>query len=489
MKHKRLTGLLFFLLLFLAYSHPVSAATPVGSHGRLSVKGTQLKDAKGKAFQLKGVSTHGIAWYPEYISKEAFRELRDKWGVNTIRLAMYTAEYNGYCTGGSANRKALKKQIDAGVKAATDLGMYVIIDWHILSDGNPNTHKKQAVSFFKEMARKYKKHKNVIYEICNEPNGGVSWAKIRSYAQTVIKAIRKIDKRNVILVGTPNWSQDVEIAAKSPIKKYKNIMYTLHFYANTHRESYRAKAAAAIRKGLPLFVSEFGICDASGNGGVNEKEANAWIKFLDSHRISYVAWNLSNKNETSSLISSGCRKKTGWAYGDLSASGKWLVRTYKGSLAGKTPDKPETPDIETPKPETPDSETSDSETPDNETPNTETPNPETPAVSNVCRVSVKAVNKWKSGKRYFTQYKVTIKNPAGTEADWSKVQIRFRYAVKKSDGWNGSYTCKKKTMTISPLSWNQKIPAKGEVTDIGFIVSSKKKKNRILAKNVMVQRK
>lgn len=223
-----LAAILFFIILLPCR---VSAATPLSAHGRLSVKGTNLVDAKGRVFQMKGVSTHGLSWFPEYVSKEAFQNLRDSWGANAVRLAMYTAEYNGYCTGNAGNRKALKKLIHTGVEAASDLGMYVIIDWHILSDGNPNTYKKESLAFFKEMAKKYKAYKNVIYEICNEPNGGTDWGQIKSYAETVIKEIRKIDKNAVILVGTPNWSQDVDIAAANPLKGYKNIMYTLHFYA------------------------------------------------------------------------------------------------------------------------------------------------------------------------------------------------------------------------------------------------------------------
>ena len=128
---KQIVTVFCMCMFFLVVPLQVSAATPVSEHGRLSVKGTKLVDQKGKTFQIKGVSTHGLSWYPEYISKKAFKDLRDKWGANTVRLAMYTAEYNGYCTGGSANRKNLKKQIDTGVKAATDLGLYVIIDWHL----------------------------------------------------------------------------------------------------------------------------------------------------------------------------------------------------------------------------------------------------------------------------------------------------------------------------------------------------------------------
>lgn len=165
-----------------------------------------LRERTGKKFQLRGISSHGINWDvgAPYVNKASFKTLRDDWGVNAVRLAMYTSEYNGYCAGG--NKENLKKQVRNGVKYATDLGMYVVIDWHILKDGNPKKQLKEAKSFFDTMSVQYKNQKNVIYEICNEPNG-CSWNTIRDYAEQIIKVIRKNDANAVIIVGTPNWSQ------------------------------------------------------------------------------------------------------------------------------------------------------------------------------------------------------------------------------------------------------------------------------------------
>ena len=114
------------------------------SAGRLHVKGTKLVDKKGHEVQLRGVSTHGLSWYPQYVNDKCFAQLHDKWGANVVRLAMYTEEYNGYCSGDAKNRSDLKKLIKKGVKLAKKHKMYVIVDWHILSDGNPNSHKKEA---------------------------------------------------------------------------------------------------------------------------------------------------------------------------------------------------------------------------------------------------------------------------------------------------------------------------------------------------------
>ncbi len=293
--------------------------TPVELHGQLSVKGSNIIDKNGDIFQLKGVSTHGIAWFPEYINKQTFLTLRDDWKVNTIRIALYSDPNSGYTT-------AMHEKVKEGVNYATELGLYVIIDWHILSDGNPNTYKSQATAFFKEMASLYKDNDNILYEICNEPNGDVKWSRdIKPYAESIIKEIRNIDNDSIILCGTPTWSQDVDVVANDPINGYENIMYTLHFYAATHKADLRNKAQKAIDAGLPLFVSEFGICDASGNGSVDESEANKWIDFLNTNNISWICWNLSNKNESSALLSNSTNKVYDWSLEDLSIEGKWLL--------------------------------------------------------------------------------------------------------------------------------------------------------------------
>ena len=312
-----------------------AAKTPVATHGRLSVKGADLVDAKGRKFQLRGVSTHGINWdvgYP-YVNKAAFQTLRDDWGANAVRLAMYTSEYNGYCSGG--NQLALRMQIYKGVKYATELGMYVIIDWHILNDGNPMTQLAQAKSFFMMMAKNFRKQNNIIYEICNEPNG-CSWTSIKSYAAQVIKVIRKYDKNGIIVVGTPTWSQlgsdgTHNEVADSPIRGYRNIMYSLHFYANewSHNKYLPAKLAYARKKGIAVMVTEYGMSAASGGGGISAANMKKWFARLDKYNISYFCWSLSNKNESCSLLSYKTRKTSKWKTSELSAAGRYIRSAYR----------------------------------------------------------------------------------------------------------------------------------------------------------------
>lgn len=289
---------------------------------KLHVEGTKLVNEQGQVVRLKGISTHGIAWFPQYVNLEAFRTLRDSFRANVIRVAMYSDPNAGYTVD-------MHRKVDEAVSYATELGMYVIIDWHILSDGNPQTYKSQAKAFFTEMSAKYKDYDNVLYEICNEPNG-CDWNNdVKPYALEIIQTIRANDPDGIILVGTTTWSQDVDIAADNPITGYDNIMYTLHFYAATHTDWIRQKLEYAMSKGIPVFVSEFSICDASGNGWNDINSGNTWMQLLDRYGISFVGWNLSNKNESSAIIADWCNTTSGWSDSDLSESGKWLVNQIR----------------------------------------------------------------------------------------------------------------------------------------------------------------
>jgi endoglucanase len=268
------------------------------------------------------MSTHGMAWYPQFVSLDTFRTLRDDWNTNCVRLAMYTAEKAGYCTDG--DQKFLKELVKQGVSYATELGMYVIIDWHILREGSPLVYKEQAIAFFDEMSALYADHDNVLYEICNEPNPPCTWEDVKAYADEVIPVIRKNKKDSVILVGTTTWSQDVDLAAASPLS-YDNIMYVLHFYAGTHKEALRQKAATCIENGLPIFISEFGTCDASGNGAIDYEQTKLWREFIEKYDLSFCCWNLANCPETSSVIVPQCKKVSDWDQEDLTDQGKLIV--------------------------------------------------------------------------------------------------------------------------------------------------------------------
>lgn len=433
-------------------------------NGALSVKGTQLVDEKGQAVQLRGISTHGIAWFPDFVNRDAVMQLSTDWGANLFRIAMYTDENGGYCTDG--DKEKLKELVTDGVEYAKQADMYVIVDWHILHDSNPLTHKAEALLFFKEMTEKLKGEKHVLYEICNEPNSGCSWEDIKSYANEVIPVIRENGSEAVILVGTPTWSQEIDKPQNDPITGYDNIMYTLHFYAATHKEDLRNKMVSAVEAGTPVFVSEYGLCDASGNGGNDLGQAQSWIDTMDQKGISYAVWSFCNKEETSALIASSCRKTSDFTREDLSESGKWIYDMLhaKGNIGdSKT-------SAQSQQNQTQESKTGATE-------NANAADQHENAVAQTVKsgdltVDAQVTGSWESESKTFYQYQLTITNN-GTEATSSwEVSLTFSDTITLSDGWNGEYQADGKKLVIRSKDYNGEIKAGEAAKDVGFIISA-----------------
>ncbi|MTV40622.1 glycoside hydrolase family 5 protein [Duganella radicis] len=183
-----------------------SNLTPVQTHGALRIEGSQLVDQHGKQVALAGPSFFwsNTGWGQErFYNAEAVKTFATGWHASVVRAAMGVDE-----GGGLLEDVANRARVETVVDAAIANGIYVIIDWH---SHHAEQYPDQAVAFFTAMARKYGGTPNVIYEIYNEPLD-VSWSgTIKPYAEKVIAAIRAADPDNLIVVGTPKWSQDVDV--------------------------------------------------------------------------------------------------------------------------------------------------------------------------------------------------------------------------------------------------------------------------------------
>jgi endoglucanase len=289
-----------------------SALNPVAMHGQLKVVGTTLEDQSGAPVQLKGVSSQWLNYesktFPE--SKSAIQYARDNWKLSVIRAAMGVDASQGYLgtTAANANMAGMLSKVNTIVQNAIDLGIYVIVDWHT-SDAvktNGTTQTTQASDFFTMMATQYGSTPNIIYEDYNEPTG-VTWAQIKPYHQAIVAAIRAVDPDNLIVLGTPNWSQDVDLAAADPVAG-TNLLYTLHFYACTHGQSLINKANTALTMGLPLFITEFGATPSdggvvkNGDNDVCEPETNVWFSWMAQNNISGASWKLDQCTDSSCIL-------------------------------------------------------------------------------------------------------------------------------------------------------------------------------------------
>lgn len=312
MKHK---FLLFFFYLFGASVF----AGPVSEHGKLKVDKTMLVDKNNHPIVLRGVSFGWHNWWPRFYNAETVKWLSTDWDCTVVRAAMGVDPDNGYRSNPEWSEQLICDVVDAAIKN----DIYVIIDWH-----SHNVRLEEAKTFFTKMAKKYGRYPHIIYEIFNEPERQ-TWPEIKAYSEEIIKTIRAIDPENIILVGSPHWDQDVDVAANDPIEENFNLMYSLHFYAATHKKFLRDKAGTALEKGLPLFVSECAGMEATGNGPINHDEWQQWLNWMEEHKISWVSWSVSDKNETCSMLLPSASSTGNWNNDDIKEWGLTTRRFIK----------------------------------------------------------------------------------------------------------------------------------------------------------------
>jgi endoglucanase len=296
---------------------------PVQEHGQLRVQGNHMVDKNGISVAFNGMALYWSQWKPAFYNAECVKWLRDDWGITLIRPSI-AAGTDGY----SGHPDAEMKKAKAVIQAAIDVGIYVVVDWH--ETGNGNDHLSNAKTFFTEIAKSFGQYPNVIYETWNEPRGTDAWASvIKPYHETLIETIRAIDPDNLILCGTRSWSQDVDEAAANPITSSTNILYTLHWYASTHKQSYRDKAKKALDKGVALMVTEGGLSEASGDGPLDTAEARRWLDFMKQNYISWTNWSLADLKESSGALKTGTSSTGNWNASQLNPSGTWVRNTLR----------------------------------------------------------------------------------------------------------------------------------------------------------------
>lgn len=287
----------------------------------LRVSGGVLVDEREKPAVLRGMSTHGLGWFPRYLNAGAMKTLK-RYGANVIRLAMYTQGSSGYL--------AEPHNLDfvyIGIENAIAEDLYVIVDWHILSDGNPLTHMEEAVAFFSDISGHYGDTPNILYEICNEPNGETTWEDIADYAAMVIPAIRKNAPAAVVLVGTPGYSSRLRDAMAAPLP-FPNVLYSYHQYVDTNGEAPSTYwLEKALKTRFPVFVTEWGI---SGTEGKEADLTNArqFVRFLGENNISWCGWAMSNSGGEHDSFLPDCEKISGWVWEDLTPGGKLMFSSF-----------------------------------------------------------------------------------------------------------------------------------------------------------------
>lgn len=317
-------------LLALALAFQAAAAlTPVQYHGALRVDGNAIVDQFGQPVRFDGMALFWSQWQPQYWNPQCVRWLAQDWKCGIIRASM-AIENGGFLADPQGEIAKVKRVIEGAIAN----GMYVVVDWH---DHNAHSHIDAAKSFFADIAKTYGHAPNIIYETFNEPWEGQGWKEsIKPYHEKIIPVIRQYDPDNLILLGTPRWSQDVDVAADDPVTISDNLLYALHFYSATHRQMYRDKADAALKKGLALMVTEGGLSEARGDGAIDTAEARRWVDYMRAKNISWMNWSVCDKYESSAALNQGASGTGGWSEGSLTPSGKWVRAAIRASYTDGT---------------------------------------------------------------------------------------------------------------------------------------------------------
>lgn len=295
-------------------------------NGRLRVQDGGLVNEHGAPVQLRGMSSHGIAWYPQYSSRAAI-ETTQYYGANLYRVAMYVDDDPGNYTTDEKDQQKNKNDMFDALDNAIGLGMYAIADWHILKENNPLNRLDCAMAFFDELSQRYADEPGIIYEICNEPNGDTTWDDICAYADRVIPIIRKNAPDAVIIVGTPDFCTDLQPAMDNPLP-YDNVLYAYHYYSGKQKAEYQEALDAALAANLPVFVSEWGFGSDEEPNILAEDYGKAFLAYMQTHGISWANWSLCNKEEAFSAILPHVDKPSGWTRDELTVGGRIVFDAF-----------------------------------------------------------------------------------------------------------------------------------------------------------------
>ncbi len=196
--------------------------------------------------------------------------LANDWKADVLRISMYIQE-GGYET----NPRMFTDLVHSFIELATARGMYAIVDWHMLTPGDPNFNLARAKTFFTEIAQRHSEQDEHPLRDRQRAQRRQLAERSRATHEQIIPVIRAAGPgRASILVGTRAWSSlgvsdgasETEVI-NNPVNA-TNIMYTFHFYAASHGSEYlNALSRAADR--IPMFVTEFGTQTSSGDGGNN----------------------------------------------------------------------------------------------------------------------------------------------------------------------------------------------------------------------------
>lgn len=197
--------------------------------------------------------------------------------------------------------------LDQAVEWCTELGMYIIIDWHtignlkmgLFQDPMYNTTPAETYDFWMTISKHFKGNNTVaFYELFNEPTiyrgelGSMSWDEWKKINEDIIGLIRAYDNEKIPLVAGFDWAYDLTPLLINPIVA-EGIGYVTHPYPHKRTKPYEPKweenfGFAANR--YPIIATEIGFTLGKEGMADNGEYGNSIINYLESKGIGWIAW-------------------------------------------------------------------------------------------------------------------------------------------------------------------------------------------------------
>ncbi len=204
----------------------------------------------------------------EHWNRAYFQEMKN-WGANIVRFPIHPAAWR------RQGKEKYLKMLDEGVNWATELGIYVIMDWHTIGNlrtemyqsDSYETTQKETFEFWRTMSKHFKGNNTVaFFELFNEPTtyngqlGTCSWAEWKQINEEMIGIIRANGSTAIPLVAGFNWAYDLTEVANNPINA-EGIGYVSHPYPMKRNKPWEAqwtKDWGFVKEKYPLILTEVG---------------------------------------------------------------------------------------------------------------------------------------------------------------------------------------------------------------------------------------
>mgnify|MGYP001806368286 CR=1 FL=1 len=294
-------------LLLLTFSVLLSSAFAQTALKKIKVQGNQFVAQDGKAMVFRGlnVADPDNLHTKGHWEKVFFQEIKN-WGANIVRFPVHPSAWR------KRGKAEYLKLLDDGVKWATELGLYVIIDWHSIGNlrtemyqsDNYETTQKETFEFWRTMAKHFKGNNTVaFFELFNEPTvaggqlGTCSWEQWKTLNEEMIGIIRAHGNDAIPLVAGFNWAYDLTPVKENPINAV-GIAYVSHPYPMKRSKPWEDKWTVDwgfVAKKYPLILTEIGFSGTEEVGAhvpviSDESYGEAITKYTAEQGISWVGW-------------------------------------------------------------------------------------------------------------------------------------------------------------------------------------------------------